>query len=128
MAELKILDQAHLFRIEVAGRLSADLVPQLRDQWQAALAHDPTRRFTLDLSSMTGFDSSGFKLLREMQEHGTYLSARNPFALVLLNEISSPEVTGPALIYNRRPEPDVLRKGASKATVPSLARAAGAGQ
>lgn len=99
MAKIHINDEAHLLRIEIEGRLAGRLVTEVQQAWQLALEEASSRKFTVDISQLTGYDQAGYKLLRDMYKHGTYVAARTPRALVFLREVSRPEVKGPALVY-----------------------------
>lgn len=103
MAKLQIFDEAREFRIEIDGRFAGEVVHRVHEHWAAVLRETSGRRFTVDISALMGYDSAGYKLLRKLYRHGTYLSARNAVSLTFLNEISQPEPAGPTLIYPRKP-------------------------
>ncbi len=126
MVTISFIDEAHQFRIEIEGRFAGAPVAEVRDRWHSELFETSHRMFTIDISQLTGCDASGFRLLREMCAHGTQIAARNAKALEFLNEISSPEVTGPTLVY--KAEGEAKRKDDTKASVTSfpLSKAAGA--
>ena len=96
MATLKIYDRADEFRIEIAGRFGGDAVEEVRSNWRDALLETSLRRFTVDISRLSGYDAAGRKLLSEMYRHGAQIAAGTPLALVFLNEISAPVRRGPA--------------------------------
>ncbi len=100
MAQFKVVDEAHQFRIEIDGRLAGEVVAEVKNLWESALLERSPRTFTMDITRLSGYDSGGSKLLREMQNHGTCLAARTARALALLSEISSPKTIGPTLVYS----------------------------
>ncbi len=127
MAIIRIIDEAHQVRIDVEGRLAKEQVSEVRDCWQATLNEaSSSRKFTVDISELTGYDLSGLTLLRDMYRHGTYLAARNARALVFLDEISSDRPAGLNLVHEgvKRPNGKI---GPKKAKVVSITRAAAAG-
>ncbi len=128
ISTVRVLDEANQFRIEIDGRLAGNAVIEVRDCWRSALLEPSLRKLTVDISQLSGYDHNGYKLLREMYEHGTYLSARSAAALAMLHEISSPGTSGPTIVYKAESEPK--RKENSKASVTPfpLTRAAGAGK
>jgi hypothetical protein len=99
VAHLNIIDEAHQYRIEIAGRFAGPSVHRVRELWMIAFRKPNTRKFTVDISEMAGYDTAGGKLLHELYQHGTYMSARNATALSFLNEISQPKAAGPSLVY-----------------------------
>lgn len=127
MVNINYIDEAHQFRIEIEGRLAGASVAEVRDGWRAVLNEVSTRKLTLDISCLTGFDNAGLRLLREMHAHGIYIAARNATALEFLNEISSPEALGPTLVY--KAESETKRKGEGQASLTRFpqSKAAGAG-
>lgn len=127
MAIIRIIDEAHQVRVDVEGRLAKEQVSEVRDCWQAALNEASSRKFTVDISELTGYDLSGLTLLRDMCKHGTYLAARNARALVFLNEISSDRPAGPNLVHEGAKRPNG-KIGPKKAKVVSITRAAAAGE
>jgi hypothetical protein len=110
VATVKIYDRAHEFRIEIAGRFAGHCVSDVGSAWKNVLRDAGTRRISVDISRLTGYDASGSKLLREMYQHGTHIAAGTPLSLVFLNEISLPARRGPALVQEASPE----RKAAEK--------------
>lgn len=121
VATYKILDRADEFRIEIIGRLAGDGVREVKDCWEQALGLMQTRRLSVDISRLSGYDSIGRKLLMEMYRHGTEFAARTPSSLVFLSEISSIPRVGATLI------PAPISKPQKKSVEPSL-RALAAGQ
>ena len=126
MGTIRILDLAEQFRIEIEGRFAGDVVAEAAQHWQQALSEPNSRRLTVDISQLSGYDVEGSALLRRMYRHGAHLSARNTRALVFLDEIASHKLPGPTLVY--KSEDEVKRKGDSKAVLKPLTRAAGAGK
>ena len=128
MVNINYIDEAHQFRIEIQGRLSGSSVSEVHDRWHRELLEASPRKFVVDISDLTGCDEPGFRLLRDMHSHGTYIAARNATALEFLNEISSPEVTGPTLVY--KAEGEAKRRSGGKASVTPFpqSKAAGAGR
>lgn len=126
MAVIKVTDEAHQFRIDIEGRLNGEQVSEVRSYWQTALNAVSWRKFTVDISQLTGYDRAGSQLLREMHTHGAYVAARTASALVFLREISNPEVSGPTLVYQAKNRP--RRKSPRRALAPLLTRAAASGE
>jgi ABC-type transporter Mla MlaB component len=111
---VRIHDRANEFRIELIGKFSGESVGDVASSWKAALAEAFQRKCTVDISRLTGYDLAGRKLLREMYQHGTQFAAGNPVALALLNEISTPERTRPALVHTFSNEPRAGEKDSGK--------------
>jgi hypothetical protein len=99
VAKLHVVDEANLFRVEIEGRFAGEAVDRVRQHWEAVLQEGSVRRFTVDISQLTGYDTAGSRLLRQMYRHGVHISARTPRSLVFLNEIAAPSVSGPTLVY-----------------------------
>lgn len=99
MVSAKILDNADEFRVEVAGRFAGCVVDDVLYLWKAVLAEGDSRRFTVDITLLTGYDYAGCSLLSDMQKHGAHISAGSALSLVFLNEISGPQRKwGPSLV------------------------------
>lgn len=128
MAKLHVTDEAHLFRIAIEGRFAGEPVERARECWESILREGSVRRFTVDISQLTGYETAGLRLLREMYNHGVYLSARTPRALVFLNEVAEPELAGPTLVYKAAEPESAKRRDAASVPMPAKVRAAGAGQ
>jgi hypothetical protein len=88
MANINIYDRADELRIEIQGEFSGSCVGDISATWRASLPEAMHRRFTVDISEVSGCDADGRNLLREMYRHGTRIAAGNPTALGLLNEIT----------------------------------------
>ncbi len=99
MVNIKLRDNADEFRVEIAGRFAGGVVDDVLYIWKSVLLESDSRRFTIDITQMTGYDYAGCSLLSDMQRHGTHISAGSPLSLVFLNEISSPQrKRGPSLV------------------------------
>jgi hypothetical protein len=98
VATIKIYDRANEFRIEIVGRFAKEGVAEVSDAWKAAQLGTVTRKFTVDITRLTSYDSAGCTLLRQMYRHGTQFAAGTPLSLVFLNELSAPLRHGPALV------------------------------
>ncbi len=90
MANINIYDRADELRIEIQGEFSGSCVRDTSATWRASLPDAMHRRLTVDISEVSGCDTDGRNLLREMYRHGTQIAAGNPSALGLLNEITGP--------------------------------------
>jgi hypothetical protein len=86
---MTIRDSADELRVEIASLFAGDVVNDVRHLWKTALLDDNSRRFTIDISQIDGYDQAGYTLLREMHRHGAHIVASTPFSLVFLSEISS---------------------------------------
>jgi hypothetical protein len=102
MATLKIHDRAEEFRIEIAGRFAGDCVDEVFAEWKQALTELKSRRFCVNISRLTGYDSHGKRVLRDIYEHGTHIAAGTPASLAFLQEISAP-VRSPAVVVEAVP-------------------------
>lgn len=127
MATITIHDRADEFRLEIVGRFSGDVVSDASIHWKNTLRETPPRRFTVDISRLSGYDYTGCKLLSKMYHHGAHFAAATPLSLVFLNEISLPVRRTPALVRTMTAA-DVKAGGSGKAKgTPAQARAAAAG-
>jgi anti-anti-sigma regulatory factor len=99
VATVKVHDRAGEFRIEIVGRLAGECVHEIRTTWKNVLREAGTRRFTVDISRLSSYDSAGRKLLHDMYRHGTQIAAGTPLSLVFLSEISTPVGRGPAVVH-----------------------------
>ena len=96
MAVITIHDRANEYRIEITGKFSGECVRDVESAWRRALQDRATRKHTVDISGLTGFDQLGRKVLREMHLHGMNFAAGTPSSLVFLSEISGPPRRGAA--------------------------------
>ncbi len=101
VVNIKLRDNADEFRVEIAGRFAGGVVDDVLYIWKTVLLESDSRRFTIDITQMTGYDYAGCSLLSDMQRHGTHISAGSPLSLVFLNEISRPQ---------RKLSPSLVRK------------------
>jgi hypothetical protein len=119
VATVKIYDRAGEFRIEIVGKFAGEPVHEIRTAWKNALRETGPRRFTVDISRLSGYDAAGRKLLHDMYRHGTQIAAATPLSLVFLNEISTPLGRGPAAVHEvpaKHPEkerPTLVRRHAA---------------
>jgi ABC-type transporter Mla MlaB component len=105
VATYKIFDWADEFRIEIVGRFTSDGVPEVRRSWEQALKDMASRRLSVDISRLSGYDPSGRRLLAEMYRHGTDFAARTPSSLVFLSEIANTPRTVGTLVASPAPKP-----------------------
>lgn len=116
---IKIYDRANELRIQIVGRLDGRSVDDLANAWRSEMSSSSPRQCTVDISGLSGYDTPGCKLLREMHAHGTQFAAATPMSLVFFNEISAPRRRGPALVREKpaareaRPGP-VYRRAAGE--------------
>ena len=121
MPGFEISDGADEFRIELIGKFTGERVAQVEQAWKTALSVPTPRRYTIDISRMSGFDGAGRKLLATMYRHGTQFAAGTPQALVLLGEISAVPrrgpvpVPSPVKLITERPQPRLLPARAAAA-------------
>ena len=102
MVSIKLRDNADEFRVEIAGRFAGAVVDDVLYVWKAVLREGDSRRFTIDITQLTGYDYAGCSLLTDMQKHGTHISAGSALSLVFLNEISTPaRKLGPTLVRKK---------------------------
>jgi hypothetical protein len=102
VVNIKLRDNADEFRVEIAGRFAGGVVDDVLYIWKTVLLESDSRRFTIDITQLTGYDYAGCSLLSDMQRHGTHISAGSPLSLVFLNEISSPpRKLGPSLVRKK---------------------------
>lgn len=119
MATLKIFDEADEFRIEIAGQFTGSCVSEVESHWRKALSRVSTRRLTVDISRLSGYESAGRKLLRYMHQHGCTFAAATPRSLIFLGEITAAARRGPL------PEPVQLREEPAPARKPARTAVAG---
>ncbi len=129
MATIKIHDKADELRIEITGRFAGDVIGEVSSCWKTALQSASPRRFTVDISRLSGYDNAGCKLLAKMYRHGVQFAAATPLSLVFLNEISVPLRRTPALVRTMTAA-DVKRGGTGEKAAPQSphARSAAAGK
>jgi anti-anti-sigma regulatory factor len=113
MSTIKIYDGANEVRIEIVGRFQAESVNEVTRVWRSALGETQPRKCIVDFSRISGYDTAGCKLLRDMYHHGTQIAAGTPMSLVFLNEISTPRRRGPALV-RERPAPKEASSNTSR--------------
>jgi hypothetical protein len=111
VATMNIRDTAHEFRIELVGRFAGSLVNEVFLAWESALGQNLSRRISVDITELEGYDQSGCNMLREIYRHGTVMLARSALSLVFLSEISSPPRLGPALV--RKPSHETASRSSS---------------
>jgi hypothetical protein len=127
VVSIKLRDNADEFRVEIAGKFAGGVVDDVLYMWKAVLLEGDSRRFTIDITQLTGYDYAGCSLLTDMQRHGTHISAGSAQSLVFLSEISSPlRALGPTLVRKKpRQETIEAKLQREKAfTVFTLAQAA----
>jgi hypothetical protein len=99
---IKFRDNADEFRVEIAGRFAGTVVDDVLYMWKTVLRDGNSRRFTIDITNLTGYDYAGCSLLTDMQKHGTHISAASALSLVFLSEISGPKRKfGPTLVHKK---------------------------
>jgi hypothetical protein len=130
---LKFKDGADEFRVTIIGKFSVDYVHEVESRWRSVLSEVHSRRFTVDISGLSGFDPAGRRLLREMYHHGAVFAASTPLSLVFLNEISAPRRRGVMIMPEKLSEsqPEQESKPVQRQTEPKpflAARAAGSGK
>lgn len=113
MVSIKLRDNADEFRVEVIGRFADTVVDDVLYLWKSVVKSGNSRRFTIDITQLTGYDYAGYSLLMDMQKYGVHISAGSALSLVFLNEISSPRrKLGPTLVRKRpsvqEPQPKVM--------------------
>jgi hypothetical protein len=94
MAKIRVYDRADEFRFEILGKFAGGCVDDVAAEWTAALPESFHRKFTVDISGMTGYDAAGRKLLRTMHQHGTQFACATPLSLTFFSEISAPFKNG----------------------------------
>ncbi|HWF46097.1 MAG TPA: hypothetical protein VG168_03755 [Bryobacteraceae bacterium] len=101
MATIKVYDRADEFRFEILGKFAGGCVNDVASQWTAEFPHSFHRKFTVDISGMTGYDYDGKKLLREMHHRGTQFACGTPQSLTFFREISTPlKQSGVTMIHD----------------------------
>jgi hypothetical protein len=101
VATINVYDRADEFRFEILGKFAGSCVSDVAVRWTAELPDSFHRKFTVDISGMTGYDLDGRKLLREMHRHGTQFACGTPQSLTFFREISATlKQSGVTLIRN----------------------------
>jgi hypothetical protein len=115
VVSIKLRDNADEFRVEIDGRFAGSVVDDVLYMWEAVLLEGDSRRFTIDITQLTGYDYAGCSLLTDMQKHGTHISAGSALSLVFLNEISgSRRKVGPSLV-RKKPRAETFESRPRKA-------------
>jgi hypothetical protein len=96
VAIVTIHDRADELRFEILGYFAGDSVSELATKWVLSLPNSFHRKFTVDISGMSGYDAAGRKLLYRMYRHGTQFACSTPQSLIFLQEISTPAKPTPA--------------------------------
>ena len=108
MATIKTYDRADEFRFEILGKFAGSCVHEVAVEWTSQAPESFHRKFTVDISGMTGYDNAGKKLLREMHRHGAQFACATPQSLIFFSEISARvKASGLSVI---REEPETPRK------------------
>lgn len=105
MSTIQTYDGADEFRIEIVGRFQGPSVDEVARMWRTALREARPRNCIVDITRISGYDTAGCRLLRDMYYHGTQIAAGTPESLVYLSEISTPRRRGPALVRERPAPP-----------------------
>jgi ABC-type transporter Mla MlaB component len=125
VVSITLRDNADEFRVEIAGRFAGTVVDDVLYMWKSVLKEGDSRRFTIDITQLSGYDYAGCSLLTDMQKHGTHISAGSALSLVFLNEISSPmRKLGPALV-RKKPRSEGSRQDQPVVEFPLVSVAAG---
>jgi hypothetical protein len=107
VATIKVYDRADEFRFEILGKFAGGCVNDVAAQWTAEIPESFHRKFTVDISGMTGYDYAGKKLLRDMHRHGTQFACGTPESLTFFGEISaSVKPSGVTVIRDQRESKD----------------------
>jgi len=121
---LKINDNAGSLRVEILGRLAGSTVDELSRLWESILKEQAPRRFTVDVTNLSGYDHIGCALLRDMHRHGVHIAAASAASLVFLAEITAPVRPRPSLVPNKPVLKPAPGKSAQSSTLPSRPRLA----
>ena len=108
------------------GRFSGTIVAEVHEYWSSTLGGLSPRLFIIDITQLSGYDSNGLKLLRELYTRGTRIAARTARSLAFLSEISAAEPMGPALVYQAKDGNPAKPADESGTIVTKRAAAAGA--
>lgn len=102
MVSIKLRDNADEFRVEIIGRFADTVVDDVLYLWKSVVKSGNSRRFTIDITQLAGYDYAGCSLLTDMQKYGVHISAGSALSLVFLSEITGPRrKLGPALVRKR---------------------------
>ena len=123
MAKIRVYDRADEFRFEIVGKFAGGCVDDVASEWIVTLRESFHRKFTVDISGMSGYDNAGRKLLRDMHKYGTQFACGTPLSLAFFSEISAPLKTAQLTIIPNRN--DLPRKSPELDQPLSLSAAAG---
>lgn len=105
MISINLRDNADEFRVEIVGRFAGSVVDDVMYMWNSVLRESDSRRFTIVITQLTGYDEAGCSLLMDMHKYGAHISAGSPRSLVFLNEISQPAPSSAPKLVRKRPQP-----------------------
>lgn len=92
MMKIQMKEFGDQLTLQVEGRLAGAFVPELETCWQAACAHQPNRKISVDLQSVTCIDRAGRSLLQSMHRNGVgFLRAGLAIQDILEQVMESPE-------------------------------------
>jgi hypothetical protein len=127
VANITLYDGAHDFRITIKGKFTGPSVEDVARSWESALSEKLPRRYMVDISGLSGYDTAGRRLLRDMHKHGVAFAAATPMSLVFLNEISGTQNRAVPLMTSVVPEEaQDGKRGPARTAVTSTKRAASA--
>jgi hypothetical protein len=102
VVSIQLRDNADEFRVEIAGRFAGAAVEDVLYLWKSVVREGNSRRFSIDITQLTGYDYAGCSLLTDMQTYGMHISAGSALSLVFLSEISnSLRKVGPTLVRKK---------------------------
>jgi hypothetical protein len=90
VAKVRVYDRADEFRFEIVGKFAGGCVDDVASEWIVTLRDSFHRKFTVDISDMSGYDNAGRRLLRDMHKYGTQFACGTPLSLAFFSEISAP--------------------------------------
>lgn len=128
MSVVNIFDRANEFRICIKGRFATDCVADTQAAWTAALETALPRKTVVDISHMSGYDSSGRKVLREMYLHGTEFAASTVESLAFLAEITAPRRRHVTVIPEAGSAPQPRSRETNRQSAKPLRAVAGRGK
>jgi anti-anti-sigma regulatory factor len=88
-----IHDGPTAFHLQLSGSLSGDGIPDLEQTWRTASSTFGGRRLAIDLSSVTGMDCAGSKLLNRWQVEGACIVVNSSAAKVRIQSMTDLPVT-----------------------------------